>query len=126
MPAADRPPPFLRSLGHALAGITDLLRSQRNARIHLVATVLMIGLGLYAGLGRIDWALLAVAAGLVWVAEAVNTALERLGDAVTREQHPLIGRAKDLAAGAVLIAAGVAVVIGALVLLPALIARIAG
>ena len=115
-----------RSLGHAVTGLGDLLGSQRNARIHLGATLLVLGIGLYAGIGLHDWALLVVVTGWVWCLEAVNTALERLADAVTTEHHPLIGRAKDLAAGAVLLAALLAVIVGGLILLPPLWQRWTG
>lgn len=118
-------PPFrlrqrLHSFRYAFAGLGTLLRTQHNAWIHAVATVLVLALGAYLRLARTDWLWLALALTLVWMAEAFNTALELLADAVTREQHPLIGRAKDVAAAAVLIAALGALVIGVLVLGPPL------
>lgn len=108
----------LRSVRYALTGLVYLLRTQHNAWVHAVASVVVIVTGLSLDLPRHDWLWLVLAMGLVWMAEAFNTALECLADAVTREHHPLIGRAKDVAAGAVLLAAMVAVTIGAFVLAP--------
>jgi diacylglycerol kinase (ATP) len=104
----------------AFAGLVDLLRTQPHARWHLLASVGVVGLGLVLGLTRGEWLALVLAMGLVWVAEAVNTAIELACDAITLEQHPLIGRAKDLAAAAVLLAAFFAVVVGGLVFGPRL------
>ncbi|MCG6871163.1 MAG: diacylglycerol kinase family protein [Gammaproteobacteria bacterium] len=106
------------SFGHALAGIRRLLATQRNARIHLLVTTGVAALGWWLSLRRLDWALLVVAMGLVWIAEAMNSALEALGDTVDRSHNPGIAAAKDLAAGAVLLAAVAATLIGALVLFP--------
>ena len=109
---------FLKSLGFALQGVVFLLRSQRNARIHLLATVLVCTAGAYFHLSRAEWLGIVVAMVLVWSAEAFNTAIEELADALHPESHPGIGRAKDVAAAAVLIAAGGAAAIGMLVFIP--------
>jgi len=108
----------LKSVAYALQGVAQLVRTQPNARVHLLATVLVCAAGFYFGLGRMEWLWLIVAIVLVWSAEAFNTALEQLADAVHPEQHPGIGRAKDVAAAAVLIAAIGAAIIGVLVFLP--------
>ena len=86
-----------------------------------MATVAVSGLGIALRIGRGDWCLLAFAAGLVWMAEAFNTALEILADEVSLDRRGGIGKAKDVAAGAVLVAAATAVIIGALVFLPVLL-----
>lgn len=109
---------FLKSLGFALQGVVFLLRSQPNARIHLLATVLVCTAGAYFHLSRAEWLGIVVAMVLVWSAEAFNTALEELANALHPEQHPGIGRAKDVAAAAVLIAAVGAAAIGMLVFIP--------
>lgn len=114
---ADR----LRSFAYAWAGMRTLLRTQHNAWIHAAATLLVIAAGAYFRLAAGEWLWLVLAMALVWTAEAFNTALELLADAVTQEQHPLIGQAKDVAAGAVLLAALAALIIGALVLGPHLL-----
>ncbi|QIF00436.1 diacylglycerol kinase family protein [Roseimicrobium sp. ORNL1] len=106
----------------AFVGLADLLKSQPHARWHLLASVGVVGLGLVVGLGRGDWLALILAMALVWVAEAVNTAIELACDAITLERHPLIGRAKDMAAAAVLLAAGFAMVVAAIVFLPRFVA----
>lgn len=106
------------SFYHAFRGLRDVVRTQRNAKIHLLATIAVVAGGIVCGLGRGDWCLLVFACAGVWMAEAFNTALEVLADAVTREHHPLIGRAKDAAAGAVLVMAFGAVVTGAIVFAP--------
>jgi diacylglycerol kinase (ATP) len=112
---------LLRSFGYALRGVRLLIVSQANARIHAVATVAVVGLGFLFGIARWEWVALLAAIGLVWLAEGLNTALEALTDLVSPGEHPLAGRAKDIAAGAVLCAAIVAAVIGAIIFLPHLI-----
>jgi len=87
-----------RSFGYAINGVRTLYR-ETNARIHALATVLVIALGACVGLRPLEWTLLAVAATVVWVAEALNTALEVLSDATCPEHDPLIGVVKDVAAG---------------------------
>jgi diacylglycerol kinase len=112
----------LASFRYAWRGIVALIRTQGNARIHLAATVGVVAAGWALGVSRGEWALLALAAGLVWVAEAVNTAVEILADRVTTERDERIGRAKDLAAGAVLLAAIAAAIVGGVVFVPRLLA----
>ena len=111
----------LRSFRFALAGIWTVLRSQRNAWVHAAATVVVVAAGLLLGLSASEWAVLVLAMMAVWTAEALNTALEFLADATSPQFHPLVKQAKDVAAGAVLIAAIGAVVIGLLVLGPHLL-----
>ena len=116
----------MRSVGHALRGIAALLRSQHNAWVHAAATIAVCGLGLVLGVGAADWLWLVFAITLVWMAEAFNTALELACDAASPEFHPLVGRAKDVAAGAVLIGALGATVVGCLVFLPYLADHLRG
>ncbi len=111
-----------RSFGHAFRGIGTMLRSQRNAWIHALATVGVVGAGLALHVSLGDWKWLVLAIMSVWGAEALNTALELLADAAKPEFHPLVKKAKDVAAGAVLIAAIGAAVIGALIFIPAVVA----
>jgi diacylglycerol kinase (ATP) len=112
----------IRSFGFAFRGIWTMLRSQRNAWIHALATGVVIAAGLALHVSRDDWKWLVLAMVSVWGAEALNTALEFLADAAKPEFHPLVKKAKDVAAGAVLIAAIGAAVIGALVFGPFLLA----
>lgn len=110
----------IQSFRHAFAGWWYVLRTQQNAWIHLVATLLVILLGILLNLRTIEWAVLAVAIGLVWTAEFVNTALEAVVDLASPEQHPLARVGKDVGAAAVLISAAIAVIVGLLILGPPL------
>lgn len=112
----------LTSFSYAFAGIAHLIRHEHNAWVHLAATLVSVSAGFYFEIDRVDWALVILAISLVWLGEGLNTAVELLANAITTEQHPLIGHAKDVAAGAVLISALGAAVIGLLVFLPKLLA----
>jgi diacylglycerol kinase (ATP) len=116
----------LASVSDALHGVARLLRDEPNARIHGAATLVVLALSAWLGLGRLEWALLVLAIGAVWTAEALNSAFEALCDAVRPEPDPRVARAKDLAAGGVLLAALAAAALGALVLGPPLLARLSG
>jgi diacylglycerol kinase len=109
------------SFGYAGAGVLFVLRTQRNFRIHLAFALAAMGMGIGLGLSRLELALLVLTIGLVLTAEIVNTAAETLVDLASPEYHPLAKLVKDLAAGAVLVAAGVAVVVGLLLLGPPLL-----
>jgi diacylglycerol kinase (ATP) len=112
----------LRSFGHALRGLRVLLQTQHNARIHAVATVLVLIASAVFGISAAEWALVILAIAGVWVAEALNTALEFLVDLASPESDPLAGKAKDVAAGAVLVAAVGAAIIGGFVFGPHILA----
>lgn len=114
----------LDSFGHALTGVLLLVRTQPNAQIHLGASLLVVGLAVALGVSNTDWALLALAMGGVWAAEALNTAVEAVVDLVSPEWHPLARDAKDLAAGGVLLATVAAVAVGLFVLAPPLLNRL--
>ena len=107
-----------KSFACAGRGLVLLLHTQANARIHLLATVLTVAAGFAFRITRGEWAMLATAIGIVWAAEAANTAIEFLADRITREHDESIRRAKDIAAGGVLLAAMTAAVIGILILGP--------
>jgi diacylglycerol kinase (ATP) len=108
------------SFGHAFRGVAVALRSELHLQFHAVATVLVLGLGFYVGLTTTEWALVALSVASVWAAELFNTAIETLTNLASPGYHPLAGKAKDVAAGAVLLAALGAVVVGALVFVPKL------
>jgi diacylglycerol kinase (ATP) len=112
----------LRSFAYAFAGVRTLFATQVNFRIHTVAAALVLAAGLALRVTLAGWLWLTAAIAGVLVTEAFNTALEFLADAVSTERHPLIGRAKDCAAAAVLLAAVAALVIGLLVLGPPVLA----
>jgi diacylglycerol kinase (ATP) len=98
-----------------------MIRSQHNAWVHAAATGLVVAAGLVVRLDAADWCWITLAVMAVWTAEALNTAFEFLTDVASPEFHPLAGKAKDVAAGAVLISAIGAVVIAALVFVPRLV-----
>ncbi len=111
----------IQSFRFAIRGLLAMLADQPNAWIHAAATLAVVGLGLFLALGALEWAVLVLAIAAVWTAEALNTALEALADATHPEIHPLIARAKDVAAGAVLVSALGAIAVGLLVLGPPLL-----
>ncbi len=108
----------LTSFGHAANGVRLLLAGEPHALLHALATILVVVLAIVLDISRQDWQALMLTVALVWLAEGMNTALEHLCDAAVPEQHPLIGKAKDVAAGAVLICAGFAVVMAGVIFLP--------
>ncbi|UPL48996.1 diacylglycerol kinase family protein [Hymenobacter sublimis] len=106
------------SFGYAFRGVWAALQTEVHLWFHAAATVLVIGLGLYFGLERWEWAVVALAVGAVWCAELVNTAIEAVVNLVSPDYHPLAGRAKDVAAGAVLVMAIAALAVGLLIFGP--------
>jgi len=95
-----------------------MLKSQHNAWIHALASVIVCALGLYFGLTKSEWCWIVLCIMAVWTAEALNTAFEFLADAASPDYHPLISSAKDVAAGAVLISAIGSAVIGIFIIGP--------
>ena len=87
---------FLTSLKFAWRGVPALFGSQRNAKIQLAIAVLVIVAGFVFSIGRLVWCAVVLCIALVFAAEGVNTAIETLADAVHPDQHPLVGRAKDI------------------------------
>ncbi|MCH2199979.1 MAG: diacylglycerol kinase family protein [Flavobacteriales bacterium] len=108
----------LKSFSHAFRGINSSLLSEHNMWIHMIAAVVVIFLGLFFNVTTTEWLILLLCIGVVLAAELFNTAIEELANAITKEQNEKIGRAKDVAAGAVLVVAITAAVVGILVLLP--------
>lgn len=106
------------SFVHALRGLLMLVREQHNARIHLFAALLVVVLSLALELSLNEWITVTLLIGWVLCMEAFNSALEYLCDLVSREEHPLIAKAKDVAAAAVLLSALTAAVIALLIFLP--------
>lgn len=108
----------LQSFVYAGRGIFLLFSATPNARIHLAATVLVVAAGFYFRVSRLEWALLILSVTTVIAAEALNTALEQLTDLASPGFHPLAGKAKDVAAGAVLLTALGAAMVGLLIFVP--------
>jgi diacylglycerol kinase (ATP) len=95
-----------------------MIRCQHNAWVHAGATLLVLAAALLFRVAAADWCWIILAISIVWTAEALNTAFEFLADAASPEFHPLVRVAKDVAAGAVLITAVAAAVIGGLIFWP--------
>ncbi|WP_265562298.1 diacylglycerol kinase [Sphingomicrobium arenosum] len=109
-----------------MKGLKALWREEPTTRFHAVTSIATLLAALALGLARWEWALIVIMIGLVWFAEAVNTAIERLADAVTLEHHPLIGKAKDVASTSVFLASLTATAVGALIFVPHILALIDG
>jgi diacylglycerol kinase (ATP) len=106
------------SFRHAFRGVATLVRTQHNAWLHFGATVAVVVLGVALAIDRTGWLAVILAIGLVWTAEALNTAVEFLANEVSLERRELIGHAKDLGAAAVLFASISALFIGLFVFVP--------
>jgi diacylglycerol kinase (ATP) len=109
-----------RSFRFALDGWWYVIRTQRNAWIHALASVLVVLFAFFLRVSLIDWAVLMLAIGMVWMAEFINTAIEVVVDLASPQQHPLAKIGKDVGAAAVLIAAFASAVIGFIILGPPL------
>jgi diacylglycerol kinase (ATP) len=112
---ARRPPSILESFNYAFQGIIHVLRTQRNLRLHFGVAVLVLIAALYSDVDKLELIALLLAIAFVLIAEMVNTAIEGAIDVATTSFDPMAKLAKDIAAGAVLIAATVAVAVGYLV-----------
>lgn len=110
-----------RSFVYAWRGIRYLFRGEHNARIHLCVAAAVIIAGLIFGLSTTEWGVISLAIGLILALEAVNSAVEALADHVSPDFAPLIGRAKDVAAGGVLLGVFGAVGAGIAIFLPKII-----
>lgn len=115
---------FIAGFGYAFHGLWYALRTQRNARVHLVVAILVTIAGILLHLSALEFAIIAIAIAGVFIAEMFNTVIEICVDLAQPEYHPLAKIAKDVAAGAVLLSAMLAVVVGLLVLGPHLWVRI--
>ncbi len=111
----------IQSFKYAFRGLVQLFKNEANAKIHFLAAVLTIILGLLISLSNWEWIVVVICIVLVFMAEAFNTALEELTNLISPEFHPLAGKAKDLAAGGVLIIAIGALICGTLIFLPKII-----
>ena len=108
-------------LKHALNGLVELIKNERNARFHLVSTAVVIYVGWKVGFEASEWLWISLAVAGVWVAELLNTSLERITDLVSPQQSELAKKAKDYAAGAVLMMAIWAIIVFLIIALPRLL-----
>jgi diacylglycerol kinase len=116
----------IASFRHAAAGWWYVLRTQENAWIHAVASVAVFAIGLWLGLDRVEWAIIALTVAGVWVCEFLNTAIEAIVDLASPEYHELAKIGKDVGAAAVLLASLTSVIVGLLILGPRLLEKIVG
>lgn len=113
-----------KSFQYAFDGWWYVIRTQHNAWIHAVISLIVLGLGLWLTLSARDWAVIILAMMAVWMAEFMNTALEALVDMATEEFHPLAKIAKDVAAAGVLVGAAGAFLVGLLIMGPPLLQKL--
>lgn len=108
----------LCSFGYAWKGIQSCVGKEQNLSFHLIAAMAVIIAGIVLGITRTEWIMVVMCIGTVIAAELFNTAIEKLVDLVSPERHPVAGRVKDIAAGAVLICAVAAAIIGLIIFIP--------
>jgi len=108
----------IQSFGYAIRGIRHVFGTEANMKIHIAISVLVIICGIVFAISLSEWISCLLCIGLVVAAEMLNTAIENVVDLASPEQHPLAGKAKDIAAGAVLICAIISVIIGLLIFIP--------
>lgn len=108
----------IRSFGYAWKGIRSCVGKEQNLSFHLIAATIVIIAGFALGITRTEWIVIILCIGIVIAAELFNTAIERLVDLVSPQRHPLAGQAKDIAAGAVLVCAVAAAIIGLIIFVP--------
>ncbi len=109
------------SFVYAFKGLIELLK-QPNSKIHLIATIVVITLGFYFNVNKTEWFILILCIAIVFTAEAINTAIEKLTDIVSPDWNEKAGKVKDVAAAGVLLSAIAAFVIGLLIFIPKIIA----
>jgi undecaprenol kinase len=107
-----------KSFYFAITGIKTAIWTERNMRIHLFASVLVIVCSVFFSINKLEWLFILVAIGGIFSLELMNTAIERVVDLITEEYHPLAKQAKDVAAGAVFIYAITVLIIGIVIFLP--------
>lgn len=114
-------PPLHKSFGYAFEGIFTCIRNERNIKIHCTVAILVVIAGAVLGITPIEWCICLTLFGLVIALELVNTAIESVVDLVTTERKPLAKTAKDTAAGAVLVAAIMAAIVGLIIFVPRIV-----
>ncbi len=108
----------LMSFGYAFKGIWTVFKSEPNMKIHLFVAVLVIICGFVFSISLVEWLFCILCFGLVMGAEMINTAIENIVNLVSPEQNKLAGKAKDIAAGAVLVCAIISAIIGLIIFIP--------
>ncbi len=106
------------SFKFAFNGLCSLLKNEHNSRIHLLAAIIAIAMGIILKISYFEWSLLIIVIGLVFIIELLNSSLESLADIIDPERNERIRKAKDYAAAAVLISAFISVIVGGLIFIP--------
>ena len=108
----------LKMFKYALNGLLDILKNEKNMKIHFLAFVIVIICGIYFKIKGFEWVLILFSVSLVFITEIINTALERIVNIISPDFNKSAGQIKDLSAASVLIAAITSVIIGAIVFIP--------
>lgn len=108
----------LESFKFAFNGLYSLIKNEHNSRIHILSTVIVIILGIILKINYIEWSLLIIVIGIVFVSELLNSSLESLADLIEPEWNEQIRKAKDYAAAAVFISAVVSIIVGGIIFVP--------
>lgn len=108
----------IRSFGFAWKGIRNVVGKEQNLSFHFIAALCAIAGGVVLGITRMEWMVVVLCIGMVIAAELINSAVERIVDLVSPQRHPLAGQIKDIAAGAVLVCALTAMVVGIIIFTP--------
>ena len=114
----------INSFQYAFRGLTFMFQTEHNSWIHLLAAIIVIICGIWFDINTAEWCFSILAIGLVFMAEMVNTAFEKLLDLVHPDHHPMVGKIKDLAAGTVLATAVIAISVGLIIFLPKIITKL--
>ena len=111
----------IKSFGYAFNGLKILFIEEHNARIHLIAGVLVLIVGIYLNISKLEWIAVTLAIGLVITVEIINSVIENMADFVSPEWHNMIKKIKDLSAAGVLVSSITALIIGLIVFLPKIV-----
>ena len=111
----------VRSFGYAFQGMATLLRDEHNSRIHVCMMAAVVAAGFLFGITATEWCIVCICFGMVLMAEAMNSAIEAIADLVMPDRHPLIKKAKDVAAAGVLFTAMAAAAAGLIIFIPYLL-----
>jgi diacylglycerol kinase (ATP) len=113
---------LIKSFGYALKGLHQMVKTEQNARVHLMVTVLVLIAALLLGLTATEWCLILLCMALVWAAEAFNTAIETVTDHLFKDRNETARIIKDVAAGAVFVCAVAAAACGLIIFIPKILA----
>jgi diacylglycerol kinase len=108
----------LRAFTYAFNGIVKFVRYEHNAWLHFIATIAVVAFSFYMKISGMEWIAILLCIGFVWTMELINTAIEKIMDHLHPEMHPGVKLIKDMAAGAVLIAAIISFIIALIIFIP--------